>query len=174
MVKCWLAKVTFCTPPEALALMAPSRSGLWSARRTGTDGRLNSAERLATSAVAYPTTDRTAERVAVLHFGPAAAPSWRSVDPNALTCRRRCVRVTVFGSRCSPVIVWCAVGGSLPARRSSRSRTSTLTVGRGGERPTPQDSTAPPRSPYIEIEHLAQMPPNLRSRQPNVNGRLAG
>src|SRR6266542_1550082 len=27
----------------------------------------------------------------------------------------------------------------------SPSRTSTLTVGRGGERPTPQDSTAPPR-----------------------------
>jgi len=28
---------------------------------------------------------------------------------------------------------------------SRQSRTSTLTVGRGGERPTPQDSTAPPR-----------------------------
>src|SRR6266702_3109252 len=43
---------------------------------------------------------------------------------------------------------------------------------RGASHPPGQHR--PATSPYIEIEHLAQIPPNLRSRQPNVNGRLAG
>jgi hypothetical protein len=54
-----------------------------------------------------------------------------------------------------------------PSTSSTRSNTSTLTVGRGGERPTPQDSTAPPRLPHVENEHPAQIPQNLRSRESN-------
>ncbi len=57
------------------------------------------------------------------HEYPTPSPSrWRAAW--------RCADVITFVTRSPP---------------PSRSRTSTLTVGRGGERPTPQDSTAPPR-----------------------------
>ena len=41
---------------------------------------------------------------------------------------------------------------------------STLTVGRGGARPTPRGQHRPVTSPMWEIEPLAQIPPNVGSR----------
>src|SRR6266542_5704812 len=98
----------------------------------------------------FDTMLRTCLVVDIIEYPTPSPSQWRAAW--------RCAGVITFVARSSP---------------PSRSRTSTLTVGRGGERPTPPGQHRPATSPYIEIEHLAQIPPNLRSRQPNVNGRLA-
>jgi hypothetical protein len=71
----------------------------------GTDGRPNSATSLATSAVAYPTTDGQSSVHGHIASGPAAAPSWKSVDPTHWHQRESCCVKGLVGA--SSVVCPC-------------------------------------------------------------------